>query len=481
MVLIWSVVAAICAATMVAVPGSETVPYHVAWATFALCFGLEQWSRRSTSIGLGVFTVVTGAIIVDRAATGVLDWQETAEIPLMLLLMALMIWHVRRRQQALSDLTANAARERAESTMRELLTLRTSHEMRSPLMISRGYLELLIDRTPPGEDLADLRVVDEELARLTRVCERLVRSMRVGADLEVSTVDLDAVLRQTAERWSAVARRDWRVESTGGTLLGSSERLRACLDTLVENALRYTDDAHDTVLLYARQNGEGLAIGVADSGRGFNPEVLRVAQGHDSTSADRTGPVLDGVRDDLSQTGLGLSLVRDVATRRGGWVQLGVSPWGGADVAIVVPAHPRAPADPAATPTIRSFVQPGRVPAPAAWSGGEGADLDVGALERRAHRPRHGDGSRGVTVDAHRLGADLDLGAVHRGDDALPGETDDTRRDLSGVVEHGSRLPAGHEPAVGAVAPVGVRLGDGAQAGLGGEREHPASRQPEER
>jgi hypothetical protein len=53
------------------------------------------------------------------------------------------------------------------------------------------------------------------------------------------------------------------------------------------------------------------------------------------------GQILDGVRDDLSQTGLGLSLVRDVATRRGGWVQLGVSPWGGADVAIIFPLVPQ--------------------------------------------------------------------------------------------------------------------------------------------
>ena len=116
MVVLWSVVATVCAALMVALPGSETVPYHIAWASFALCFGLEQWSARSTWVGLGAFTVVTGAILIVRAATGVLDWQETAEIPLMLLLIALMIWHVRRRQQALSDLTALAARERAEAS-----------------------------------------------------------------------------------------------------------------------------------------------------------------------------------------------------------------------------------------------------------------------------------------------------------------------------------------------------------------------------
>lgn len=342
MVVSWSIVAAICSVLMILLPGSETVPYHIAWATFALCFGLEQWSKRATWVGLGVFTLVTGAIIVYRAATDVLDWQETAEIPLMLLLMALMIWHVRRRQQALADLTTSAARERAESTMRELLTLRTSHEMRSPLTIARGYLEMMRDRHRPTHDLEDLQVVEEELARLTRVCERLVRSMRLGADLEVTEVDLDSLLCQTAERWSAVATRRWHVEPTAEVLTCASERLRACLDTMIENALRYTDDDDDTVVLYARPLKDAVAVGVADSGRGFSSDLLRSATTH--------GPdlTMDGVRDDLSQTGLGLSLVRDVATRRGGWVQLGVSQWGGADVAMILPLRPEGVLAPAA-------------------------------------------------------------------------------------------------------------------------------------
>ncbi|GAA2495877.1 HAMP domain-containing sensor histidine kinase [Terrabacter carboxydivorans] len=355
MVLLWSVVATVCAAAMLALPGSETVPYHIGWAAFALCFGLEQWSPRATWVGLGVYTFVTGAILVVRVTSGVLDWQETTEIPLMLLLMALMIWHVRRRQGALSDLTDNAARERAESTMRELLTLRTSHEMRSPLMISRGYLEMLMDRTPPGEDLDDLQVVEEELARLTRVCERLVRSMRVGSDLEVTDVDIDAVLRQTAQRWATVAPRSWQVESSGLVLQCSTERLRACLDTLVENALRYTEGDEDTVLLYARPMRDAIVLGVADSGRGFTTDMLRTAAGQHGPAS--TGEILDGVRDDLSQTGLGLSLVRDVATRRGGWVQLGVSPWGGADVAMILPVVPQVPVVQAIRPVQTSTVR----------------------------------------------------------------------------------------------------------------------------
>jgi len=377
MVLVWSVFAALCSAAMIALPGSETVPYHIAWAAFALCFGLEQWSPRSTWVGLGVFTFVTGAILVYRVMTNVLEWQETTEIPLMLLLMALMIWHVRRRQQALSDLTVNAARERADSTMRELLTLRTSHEMRSPLMISRGYLEMLMDRTPPGEDLADLQVVDEELERLTRVCERLVRSMRVGSDLEVTEVELDSVLHQTAERWSAVAQRNWKVESSALTLHCSSERLRACLDTLIENALRYTAHDDDTVLLYARPMRDAIALGVADSGRGFTTEMLRSAAGQ-----DLLGGVLDGVRDDLSQTGLGLSLVRDVATRRGGWVQLGVSAWGGADVAMILPVRPAVPALPVARPT--TVIAPEAAEQMSFWRSGVRREPDTGTGARSA-------------------------------------------------------------------------------------------------
>jgi two-component system, OmpR family, sensor kinase len=110
--------------------------------------------------------------------------------------------------------------------------------------------------------------------------------------------------------------------------------------------VRYTTRDDDTVLLYARPMRGAVALGVADSGRGFTTEMLRGAAGQ-----DLQGGMLDGVGDDLSQTGLGLSLVRDVATRRGGWVQLGVSPWGGADVSMILPVRPAPPALPVARPT----------------------------------------------------------------------------------------------------------------------------------
>ncbi len=332
-------------------PGSETVPYHLACATFALCYGLEQWSRRATLVSLAVFTLATGSILATRAVQDVLEWQETSEIPLMLLLMLLMVWHVRRRNRAIDAVTVLADRERSEASARELLTQRTSHEMRSPLTIARGYLEIVMARDPEG--IADLQIIDDELTRLSRVCERLVRSMRVQGDFELATLDLDALLAQTVLRWGAVADRDWRGDGGGATVTGSQERLVACLDTLVENALRYTSDG-DVISVYARtEDSDHVVIGVADSGRGFSPEMLRAAavQGVESG--------LDGVRDDLSQTGLGLSLVRDVTARRGGWVRLGVSADGGADVALVVPREEPDPLSPSSGPALLGAATPG--------------------------------------------------------------------------------------------------------------------------
>jgi signal transduction histidine kinase len=333
----WLVVAALCTFMMWARPGEETAPYHVAWAAFALLYGLAPWPTWQTSGGLGAFTVVTGAILVHRAATAVIPWQEIAEVPLMLLLMLLMVWHVRRRQLALADVTVLAAREREESRSRELLTQRTSHEMRSPLTIARGYLEVLMGRPRDPEELAELRTVDEELARLTRVCERLVRQLRVHGDVEQTAFDADAVLVQAVRRWSTVADRNWVVSAHAGTIHGSTERLRACLDTVIENAIRYTGP-HDTIRVFGSRDAVAstTSIGVADSGPGLSKDLVEAVNG-----AQGPGRPLERVRDELSQTGLGFGLVLEVLGRRGGLLRLGRAPEGGALITMVSPVRSR--------------------------------------------------------------------------------------------------------------------------------------------
>ncbi len=109
---LWLVIAAAAPATMWFFPGQETIPYHLAWIGLALAYDREVWSLRPTIVAVVLFTLITGGVLITRAGEGVVGWQETAEIPLMTLLLALVMWNVWRRRQALAALAQLAERDR---------------------------------------------------------------------------------------------------------------------------------------------------------------------------------------------------------------------------------------------------------------------------------------------------------------------------------------------------------------------------------
>jgi two-component system OmpR family sensor kinase len=329
---VWLVFAALCTGLMWASPGNETIPYHLAWAAFALLYALGSWRLRWAIIGLVLCAVATGSILVLRVVDGHIPWQEATEIPLMTLLVVLGVWHVRRRQVALAAVTAMAQREREHAVSRDRLTRLTSHEMRTPLTIARGYVELLLGRVHDPGQRHDLSVIDDELNRLTRATERLVRTIRFQGGADVAVVDVDVLLRETADRWEQVAVRRWVVDAHAGDLVGSAERIRTSLDTLIENALRYTVDG-DTVRLTGSRNTRWVEVAVGDSGPGLSVEQMAVID--DGVDDDARTP-----RDELSQTGLGLGLVRGVVSARGGRLRAGVAPEGGALLVMQFPVVP---------------------------------------------------------------------------------------------------------------------------------------------
>jgi signal transduction histidine kinase len=284
------------------------------------------------------FTVVTGVIIIDRAATGVLGWGETAEIPLMATLMLLMVLHVRRRHEALAALTEMGERERARAHQRERLSRRTSHEMRTPATIAVGHLELLLAQETDPQNVADITVVLDELERIILGTDRLIRTLSLPEDDSVVRKDLDRTLGEVLDRWRVLADRDWQLDSTAGWQECSPDRLRVCLDTLLENSVRYTQ-AGDVVRLVSFVDGSTLNIGVADSGDGFQRSLLETLHDDDATVDDAGLPGSDA----KSQTGLGLSLVQEAVGARGGRVAIGPSPEGGALVLMQVPLRPRTP------------------------------------------------------------------------------------------------------------------------------------------
>ena len=330
----WLVLASVCTALMALAPGDETIPYHVAWIGVALAYGVDPWPLRLTLVALGAYTVATGAILLVRTFTGVIAWEETTEIPLMATLVLLSLWHVRRRQDALAELTRIAERDRVRSGQRERLSRMTSHEMRTPLTIAGGYVELLLDRELDPDDREDLLVVQDELGRLNRTSGRLLRLMELQEEDAPTPADIDFLLHQVANRWSTVADRRWLVRSALGTRQVSVERIRAAMDTLIENALRHTVRG-DVVRLTAFERDGAMHIGVADSGSGVSEELRQAINRQDVLATQRLS-VQDPSRSGV-HTGLGLGIVQEVVAMRSGRLVAETAAEGGACILMVFP------------------------------------------------------------------------------------------------------------------------------------------------
>jgi len=344
---------------MLARPGAQTIPYHLGWAGFALAFGLGTWSRWQLVTALAWYTLATGAALERSWLLGHIGWDETTEIPLMFLLTLLMVWHVRRRQAALGHITKLAERDVQACLDREQVMQLTSHELRTPLTIARGYVELLQARAVEAVELEnqqDLSVVADEIERLSRVSERLVRMIRMQDDTTSEMVDVDEVMAQAVERWRVVADRRWVLEARAGRVLGSPERLRTGLDTLLENAIRYTS-VGDTIRLAGSRQLHDVLVGVFDSGIGLtDDQIMAINSGEESalspTSAETaTGTVAGRIapaeaEGGLRGTGLGLSIVRALANARGGTLHASHAPDGGAAMVLTFPQNLRVDAGP---------------------------------------------------------------------------------------------------------------------------------------
>src|SRR5439155_1190598 len=96
-----------------------------------------------TALKFGFVIVSTGALITIDISRGTQVWGELFEVPLMSAMFMAMVWHARRRQDALGIAEKHA--EQLESTLEreEQFLHDASHELRTPVTIARGHLEVL--------------------------------------------------------------------------------------------------------------------------------------------------------------------------------------------------------------------------------------------------------------------------------------------------------------------------------------------------
>ncbi|HVL64811.1 MAG TPA: ATP-binding protein [Actinomycetota bacterium] len=203
------------------------------------------------------------------------------------------------------------------------------HELRTPITVIRGHLELLED--DPVEREQTIALVIDELDRMTRLVDDLLLLARAERPdfLRLETVDAGRLIQEVHAKATALAPREWRVEaSAAGVIVADRQRLTQALMQLAHNAASHTEDGEVIALGCAIVDGEAR-FWVRDSGPGIPEEEQEVIFGR-----ARQGKV--GKKDGM---GLGLSIVRAIAHAHGGRLELHSRPGSGATFGVVVPVE----------------------------------------------------------------------------------------------------------------------------------------------
>jgi two-component system, OmpR family, sensor kinase len=208
-----------------------------------------------------------------------------------------------------------------------------AHELRSPLTAVKLQAQVASRADTDGEREAALAQLAGGVNRAAHLVDQLLHLARLEPSALQSAFEslpLDGFIKQVVADFSTQA--DARNIDLGVgacsemNIVGQEAGLRMLLGNLIDNALRYTPTGGRVDVELARENGNAV-IRVSDNGPGI-PVAER------ERVFERFYRVANP---DIPGSGLGLSIVRQVALLHGGGVELATSPTGGLTVSVTLP------------------------------------------------------------------------------------------------------------------------------------------------
>jgi signal transduction histidine kinase len=232
--------------------------------------------------------------------------------------------------------TFNDMMERLEQafTNQRQFTNDIGHELRTPITIIRGHLELM--GNDPQEQDETLALVIDELDRMTILVNDLLllAKSEQPAFLRLELIALDLLMAELYAKAQAIAPRQWKLERQldvvgDGQIYGDRYRITQAVMNLVLNATQHTHPS-DWIILGAAITNTEVQIWVEDTGEGIasedQPHIFkRFSRGNNHQIRGADG------------SGLGLAIVQSIAHAHGGTIRLQSNLGTGSTFTIVLP------------------------------------------------------------------------------------------------------------------------------------------------
>ncbi len=208
--------------------------------------------------------------------------------------------------------------KRVEELRREIVSL-VSHDLRAPLTVIMGYIDLLRARElkPDAREKALTQARDAADRMLTLLGDLLdvARADEILSPAVLAPVGMDEVVGQIVNSFGATATHRFSLElEEGSDVLGDDKRLRQVVANLVTNAMKYSPEGSD-IRVEVVQDDNRVLFSVEDEGPGI-PEAQRqriferYTRVQQSESGKRAG------------IGLGLYIVKAIVEGHGGTVRV---------------------------------------------------------------------------------------------------------------------------------------------------------------
>ncbi|EMA08932.1 PAS domain S-box protein [Haloarcula marismortui] len=237
------------------------------------------------------------------------------------------------REQVLRD-----TRERLEQSNEELeqFAYAASHDLQEPLRTVSSYLTLLERRNEEVLDDDALEFIDfavDGAERMREMIQALLAYSRVDTRGQAfESTDMDAVFDTVArnlevniEESGAVV----NVPDAGGHVVGDTNQLVQLFQNLVENGIKYSEETPHVDISVVRSDDDTVEYAVSDDGIGMEPSQL-----------DDIFEVFQRLhtREEISGTGIGLSMCRKIVDRHSGQIRVKSAPDEGSTFFVTLPA-----------------------------------------------------------------------------------------------------------------------------------------------
>lgn len=197
-----------------------------------------------------------------------------------------------------------------------------SHDLKQPLTVINGYLEML-QMHQPLEPRAEnyMRMIFRSIQNMRELIDDVLNLARIesGIKLNLGPVNLSKMIANCLENTRQIIDDKAmlvynEVMPNVPPVLGDQRGVSQIFANLISNAIKYTPP-EGTIRLWAEERGDSLLVAIEDTGLGISPE-------DQARIFDRFYRVRRAETDSIEGTGLGLAIVKRLVEAHNGQIGL---------------------------------------------------------------------------------------------------------------------------------------------------------------